>query len=544
MKRGSLLNTYLLSFLLCFCVAGIASGEESHRTGVVPEPVGRADTLHDLPQETIQKIKNVVVDDNNNTLTISVVNFAKGPFNIVFNGTTLPNTYDRTAQIFQATLPGQPAPGTYLLTISKAKGNTILGSADVTVGAVGLQGEMGPQGPQGPQGEIGLQGLQGPQGAVGPQGPQGEQGPVGPVGSQGEKGDKGDQGLAGIQGPEGPMGPQGIPGPVLSGVVIVSSLPPPDGYTYLGVSFGESWNIVASLPTPRLGLDAAVVSNRIYAIGGHSGVALLNTVEMYDPASDTWTPKTPMPTARNTLAVAVVNNQIYAMGGYVSVSGGSAGINTVEMYNPATDTWTTKAAMPTRRCMFAAAVVSNKIYAIGGQFQDDSDPYGGYKRQLDVVEMYDPASDTWTTKAHMPATRMGLVAAVVNNKIYAIGGSSLESLGILRLNTVEMYDPDTDTWTTKAAMPTSRQWPGAAVLNNQIYVIGGLQSSCLNTVEMYDPVSNAWTTKAPMPTARYSLAVAVVNNRSYTIGGGQCVDPAYLDTVEMYAPTTYLFYKN
>ena len=116
MKRGSLLNTYLLSFVLCFCVAGIANG-----------------------QETIQKIKSVVVSDN--SLTISVVNFAKGPFNVVFNGTTLPNTYDRPAQIFYATLPAQPDPGTYLLTISKA--GTILGSADVTVGAVG------PQGPQG-----------------------------------------------------------------------------------------------------------------------------------------------------------------------------------------------------------------------------------------------------------------------------------------------------------------------------------------------------------------------------------------------------------
>src|SRR5579864_1695745 len=58
-----------------------------------------------------------------------------------------------------------------------------------------------------------------------------------------------------------------------------------------------------------------------------------------------WTQKVPMPTARANLAVGVVNNILYAVGG----TNGSRLLNTVEAYDPATNTWTAKASMSTPR---------------------------------------------------------------------------------------------------------------------------------------------------------------------------------------------------
>jgi N-acetylneuraminic acid mutarotase len=77
-------------------------------------------------------------------------------------------------------------------------------------------------------------------------------------------------------------------------------------------------------------------------------------------------------------------------------------------------TWTQKADMPTARWAAASAVVDGKIYVIGGY--DD-------KVSLNAVEEYDPAADTWTRRADMPTARQGLrAAAVVDGKIYTIGG--------------------------------------------------------------------------------------------------------------------------
>jgi N-acetylneuraminic acid mutarotase len=89
-------------------------------------------------------------------------------------------------------------------------------------------------------------------------------------------------------------------------------------------------------------------------------------------AEDTWAAKAPMQQARAGLGVAAVNGKIYAIGGSISngqyppdvSSGGFVGTN--EEYDPATDTWTTKASMPTPRDYFAIAAYQNKVYCIGG----------------------------------------------------------------------------------------------------------------------------------------------------------------------------------
>jgi hypothetical protein len=118
--------------------------------------------------------------------------------------------------------------------------------------------------------------------------------------------------------------------------------------------------------------------------------------------------------------------------------------------------------MPTARDLLAAAAVSDKIYAIGGNVSTAQA----------TNEEYNPSTNTWATKASMPTARYGLVAAAVSNKIYAIGGYSTTHLA-----TNEEYDPATNTWATKASMPTARRYSAAAVALNQIYVIGGHSSS-------------------------------------------------------------------
>ena len=214
----------------------------------------------------------------------------------------------------------------------------------------------------------------------------------------------------------------------MSGALVAAGSPTAAGYTFTGLSFSlDVWAVKAPMPTARYGLAAAEVGGKIYAIGGEGSRGRLQVVEEYDPVSNTWTTKAPMPTTRAYLAAGAVGGKIYAIGGFGNNTtlNVDTSLKVVEEYNPASNTWTTKAPMPTTRSDLAAAEVGGKIYAIGG-----------YPNRT-VVEEYDPASDTWTTKAPMPTGRHELAAAAVGGKIYAMGGASSGAF----LNVVEEYTP-------------------------------------------------------------------------------------------------------
>jgi formylglycine-generating enzyme required for sulfatase activity len=185
-----------------------------------------------------------------------------------------------------------------------------------------------------------------------------------------------------------------------------------------------------------------------------------------------------------------------------------------------TSAWVTKTSMPTVRSGMGIAVLNNKIYLIGGNTSSGS---------LATVEEYDPLTDTWSTLPNMPTARAP-AAAAVNNKIYVIGGGDI--------GTVQEYDPLANTWTAKASMPTVRA-PYIAVVNLKIYAIGGYNSitGSLAVNEEYDPSLDIWTSKARMPTARNSTPVAAANGKVYAIGGEYSQNSPY-SIVQEYAPST------
>jgi N-acetylneuraminic acid mutarotase len=301
----------------------------------------------------------------------------------------------------------------------------------------------------------------------------------------------------------------------------------------------EIWTTKANMLTERIGLSANVVNGKIYIIGGarNSNSSTISAVEEYDPTTDTWTTKSHnMPTPRGWLAACEVNGKIYAIGGAQNVMG--TGLSTVEAYDPVMDTWTTKTDMPTARFVHSASVMNGKIYVIGGKPAHGITP-------LTTVEEYDPATDTWSTITDMPTARFGLTTCVVNGKIYAIGGSLYVDAPFQALRTVEEYDPVTNTWTTKANMPAVRGFFSSSAVNGKIYVIGGgrnLNNSILSTVEEYDPATNTWSAKTDMPTARFSFSVCAVNDIIYAFGGAVTDWQTYqywqgCSTVEGYDPS-------
>ena len=134
---------------------------------------------------------------------------------------------------------------------------------------------------------------------------------------------------------------------------------------------------------------------------------------------------------------------------------------------------------------------------------------------------YNPSLDQWTEKAPMPTAREHLTSAVIDNKLYVIGGRTNGMAFNVDAN--EVYDPVTDNWIKLDPMPSKRGGLSATTiaLNESIYVFGGEQpSGTFNNNEKFDVVSGIWTSEVSMPTARHGLAAVAIGKMIYVIGGG------------------------
>ena len=297
-------------------------------------------------------------------------------------------------------------------------------------------------------------------------------------------------------------------------------------------SFAGDWEQITELPIWRIGGVAAAVNGKIYLIGGfdhHENLGgrapALSTVDVYDTQTNTWHTVTKMPTARVAPGVAVFSNEIYVFGGYDRKGPGGAPRykKTVEMYNTATDTWTKKRDMPTLRHAFATAVVDGKIYLIGGSVYDKK---LGRDVAIGLVEAYDPLTNRWEKRADMPTERGATDAVVVDGKIYVIGGYNWQWGPLVDkfVKSIEEYNPKTDQWHELSDMPMLKFMFASVAIDNEIYTMGGAHTPGGNRltrfgdVDVYNPMTNKWREVEPMTIPKTTRAV-VVKGTIYTLGG-------------------------
>jgi len=248
----------------------------------------------------------------------------------------------------------------------------------------------------------------------------------------------------------------------------------------------------------------------IAAFGFDPGAGDTLTTRIDDIASDTWITGTDGPLPGRSEGAAVTHDgSLYAVGGRA----GSV-LPNLDRYTPATDTWASLAPMPTARAGLAVARVDEAIYAIGGRTSPGGPCTGG---ELATVERFDIASDTWTTVAPLPSARSDLAAKTKGDKIYVFAGCA----GGASLGNVDVYDPNTDAWSTAPAdLPTPRAAMYAVgKKGGTIFVIGGYAGgAALGVNEAYKVSKDTWSTWARMITPRASSPTAGGSTRS----AGRC----------------------
>jgi N-acetylneuraminic acid mutarotase len=282
---------------------------------------------------------------------------------------------------------------------------------------------------------------------------------------------------------------------------------------------GGIWETEPPMPNIKAFGFAGVIDGKFHAGGGAGAEPLSNPINeehyQYDPATDTWVFRAPIPTNRGG-ASAVVNGKIYVVGGCITDCRINA-TNLLEAYDPDADSWSTPLApMPTARHNHAAVALDGKLFVVGGlEFL----PFP----QFQSIEVYDPDSDTWDTiTPDNPMTgRDNHSAASIDGKLYVVGGFVRPTSSTYHVTDVlEVYDPGSNTWETKAPMPTPRHATSVGVIGGRLHVVGGENEfGSLAVHEVYDPITDTWSTLQPMPTARWKSMAGVINGRLYVAGG-------------------------
>ena len=203
-------------------------------------------------------------------------------------------------------------------------------------------------------------------------------------------------------------------------------------------------------------------------------------------------------------------------------------VSTTELF---ADSWSMKTSMTQARWGLGVIAVADKIYAIGGLSVDG---YAG------TNERYDPATDTWITLKAMPTPRINFGIVAYQEKIYCIGGSSYDKEGNLEVGKMtEVYDILTNSWATKAAYPYGSFGMDAHVVDGKIFVVSGYD------LFMYDPSEDSWTKKSDMPELYRSIAVfgSVVLDDKIVLIDATNLDPGSKPKILFYDPKTDVWNK-
>ncbi|MBC8160025.1 MAG: hypothetical protein H7Z42_02310 [Roseiflexaceae bacterium] len=355
----------------------------------------------------------------------------------------------------------------------------------------------------------------------------------------------------------------------------------------------NAWSQVAGLPTPRGHISAStfVMSDRILVIGGSvndgsSGDASRD-VSLYDPQENVWLALPPLPAGRKTPVAGGVDTRI------VVATGNEGAPTTTTWVGALHTTWEKAAAAPTALGEVAGGRVGNKLYFVGegdsatlaynlsdntwnSAAQLSQRPLAGNHHAAEVidgklylfgglgsgagkVQIYNPATDTWTLGTDMPFAAGSSASSLINGQVYVAGGI----IGNQTTNRVAKYDPRSNSWTPLAPMPQGRNHAASSTDGSNLYVFGGRGAGSgdnnsvangFDTLQIYDPASNTWqssldtsSTLAVLPQARGGMGKAVYHDGEFYIIGGETLTGAgataegVYDRVDIYNPQTNLW---
>ena len=264
-----------------------------------------------------------------------------------------------------------------------------------------------------------------------------------------------------------------------------------------------TWDKVATGPIAREEANGATVDGKIYLFGGLYGSSYLATVrvDVYDPATDTWSARRPMPQALTHAATVVDGTAVWFIAGYLGNHPGP-GTRSVWRYDTVADTWTPGPAFPVAVGAGGAALAGRTIHYFGGKNETRTEESTAHYA-LDL----DDLTAGWTGRTPMPGPgRDHFSTAAAGGYIYAIGGRVGPDEAGTNQAQVDRYDPATDSWTRLGDLPGTISNTAATtfVFDGRIFMLGGETShnAASDDVWSFDPSNEAWLVHTALPEKR------------------------------------------
>lgn len=266
-------------------------------------------------------------------------------------------------------------------------------------------------------------------------------------------------------------------------------------------------------------MAVAALEGRVYVLGGYpSSRVTQSTLQIYDIAENSWRKGKPCPVAVHHPVLVGVGGKLYSLGG--QMDGPVLDTNRVFAYDPATDDWQEKQAMPTARGGGAGAAIGNKIYVVAGR------PPAG-----NAFEVYDVGGNTWASLPRLPtslAHRNHLAAVAIGGKVYVAGGR-YDGGGFASpiTDSLDIFDPANNRWSKGKPMLRPRGGVSGVVAHGCFHVMGGEATltgepnDVFPDHDVYDPRTDTWKALPRLPVPFHGVTGgAFSSGLIYMPGGG------------------------
>ena len=274
-----------------------------------------------------------------------------------------------------------------------------------------------------------------------------------------------------------------------------------------------------------------------YARGGHASVVLADGRALViggccdgmidDEPSEyasvvAWTPGdaalstvAPMPLARdNHTATRLPDGRVLVVGGERFRGAARYKLDSVQLYSPSTNTWSTASPLSAVRDKHTATLLPDgRVLILAGDW------YAGI-----IGELWDPATDRWTPIADNGRPRVAHTATVLEDGRVLVVGGEWNSPGEGMVN-ADVYDPVTDEWTEARPLARGRTGHTASLLaDGRVLIAGGCcdlePGQALATTEVYAPATDTWTAGPPMAVRRAQHTATTLEDGTILVVGG------------------------
>ena len=285
----------------------------------------------------------------------------------------------------------------------------------------------------------------------------------------------------------------------------------------------ENWETISTIGRPTARHEATFVGfeGKMYLIGGRR----VNPVDVFDPANNRWTAKSATPLEMHHFQAVALADRIYLMGAMTGPYPREKPLEQVVAYQPRLDKFEMLHTIPAdrRRGGAGAVVYQNKIYLVGGITNGHVD---GYQPWLDE---YDPKTGRWVKLPDAPHARDHFQAVVIGDRLYAAGGRTTSQVTKevfnLTVETVDIFDFKSGKWLPPEdcpKLPTPRAGNMAVAVDGKLVIGGGesmLKRTAHEEVEIYDPETKTWTKWPSLNRGRHGSGFVRFGNQLYTASG-------------------------